>query len=48
MGTVAIMALLTVSKGVPLYAGVIAHEGSTVIVCLNGLRLLSGRLKLKA
>jgi Cd2+/Zn2+-exporting ATPase len=48
MGTVAIMALLTVSKGVPLYAGVIAHEGSTVIVCLNGLRLLSGRLKPKA
>jgi len=48
MGTVGVMAMLTISKGVPLYAGVIAHEGSTVIVCLNGLRLLSGRLKPKA
>lgn len=45
MGTVAAMALLTVSVGVPLYVGVIAHEGSTVLVCLNGLRLLSGSLK---
>jgi len=40
MGTVAVMALLTISQGVPLYLGVIAHEGSTVLVCLNGLRLL--------
>lgn len=48
MGTVAAMALLTVTQGVPLYLGVIAHEGSTVLVCLNGLRLLSGSLKPKA
>ena len=40
MGTVATMAFLTVTQGVPLYLGVIAHEGSTVLVCLNGLRLL--------
>jgi len=24
----------------PLPVGVIAHEGSTVLVCLNGLRML--------
>lgn len=40
MGTVVIMAFLTVAQGVPLPLGVLAHEGSTVIVCLNGLRLL--------
>jgi len=25
----------------PLTRGVVGHEGSTVIVCLNGLRLLA-------
>lgn len=40
MGTVVVMAFLTVAQGVPLPLGVLAHEGSTVIVCLNGLRLL--------
>jgi Cd2+/Zn2+-exporting ATPase len=43
LGTVTVMALLTVVEGVPLYLGVIAHEGSTVLVCLNGLRLLARR-----
>jgi Cd2+/Zn2+-exporting ATPase len=28
---------------IPLAAGVLAHEGSTVIVVLNSLRLLFGR-----
>jgi len=28
----------------PLPVGVIGHEGSTVIVVLNGLRLLAGRV----
>jgi Cd2+/Zn2+-exporting ATPase len=28
---------------VPLTVGVFAHEGSTVVVCLNSLRLLLGR-----
>lgn len=41
LGTVAAMAFLTVAQGVPLPVGVIAHEGSTVLVCLNGLRLLA-------
>ena len=29
--------------GLPLPFGVVGHEGSTVIVCLNGLRLLAAR-----
>jgi cation transport ATPase len=29
----------------PLPIGVIGHEGSTVLVCLNGLRLLGYRPK---
>jgi Cd2+/Zn2+-exporting ATPase len=29
----------------PLTVGVIGHEGSTVLVCLNGLRLLAFRGK---
>ena len=40
LGTVGIMAFLTIAQGVPLPVGVIAHEGSTVLVCLNSLRLL--------
>lgn len=43
LGTVAIMAFLTVAEGVALPVGVLAHEGSTVLVCLNGLRLLRRR-----
>lgn len=43
LGTVVLMAFLTVAQGVPLPVGVIAHEGSTVVVCLNGLRLLRRR-----
>ncbi len=41
LGTVAVMAFLTVAQGVALPIGVLAHEGSTVLVCLNGLRLLA-------
>jgi Cd2+/Zn2+-exporting ATPase len=40
LGTVIVMALLAVSRGIPLSLGVVAHEGSTVIVVLNSLRLL--------
>ena len=32
--------ILALSYGIPLTLGVIGHEGSTVLVCLNGLRLL--------
>jgi Cd2+/Zn2+-exporting ATPase len=40
LGTVILMALLAVTRGIPLSLGVVAHEGSTVIVVLNSLRLL--------
>lgn len=40
LGTVLVMALLAVTRGIPLSLGVVAHEGSTVVVVLNSLRLL--------
>jgi Cd2+/Zn2+-exporting ATPase len=41
MGTMAFMALATLGwSGLPLWTGVAAHEGSTVLVVLNSLRLL--------
>ena len=40
LGTVAVMALVSMTGRVPLSLGVLAHEGSTVLVCLNSLRLL--------
>lgn len=47
LGIIAIMVLLTLllpiwGIEIPLPLGVIAHEGGTVLVCLNGLRLLVG------
>ncbi|WP_232767264.1 heavy metal translocating P-type ATPase [Geminisphaera colitermitum] len=43
LGVVVIMALASIIGAVPLAVGVAAHEGSTVVVCLNSLRLLWGR-----
>ena len=43
LGTVVLMVLASLGGFVPLSLGVLAHEGSTVIVCLNSLRLLLGR-----
>lgn len=43
LGTVIVMALLAVTRGIPLSLGVVAHEGSTVVVVLNSLRLLFAR-----
>ena len=40
LGTVAVMVAFALTGKVPLPVGVIAHEGSTVFVCLNSLRLL--------
>ena len=40
LGTVGIMALAAITGSIPLSLGVFAHEGSTVLVCLNSLRLL--------
>jgi Cd2+/Zn2+-exporting ATPase len=43
LGTVVVMAAGALLGLVPLPVGVLAHEGSTVLVCLNSLRLLFGR-----
>ena len=43
LGVVIVMVLATAFGAVPLALGVAAHEGSTVVVCLNSLRLLFGR-----
>jgi Zn2+/Cd2+-exporting ATPase len=43
LGTVVLMVLASLTGVVPLSLGVLAHEGSTVVVCLNSLRLLLGK-----
>src|ERR1019366_4164466 len=40
LGVVIVMVIATAIGAVPLALGVAAHEGSTLIVCLNSLRLL--------
>lgn len=40
LGTVVLMVLAAILGWIPLSVGVFAHEGSTVVVCLNSLRLL--------
>jgi Cd2+/Zn2+-exporting ATPase len=42
LGVVVVMVLATALGAVPLAIGVGAHEGSTLVVCLNSLRLLFG------
>ncbi len=42
LGVVVLMAVAAIFGIVPLAVGVAAHEGSTVVVCLNSLRLLFG------
>ncbi|MBL9206425.1 MAG: cation-translocating P-type ATPase [Opitutaceae bacterium] len=43
LGVVGVMVLATAFGAVPLAIGVAAHEGSTLVVCINSLRLLFGR-----
>jgi Cd2+/Zn2+-exporting ATPase len=43
LGAITIMACAALFGIVPLTLGVITHEGSTVVVCLNSLRLLFGK-----
>lgn len=43
LGAIVCMAIASLFGIVPLTLGVIAHEGSTVVVCLNSLRLLFGK-----
>jgi Cd2+/Zn2+-exporting ATPase len=45
LGTVLLMVISSLLGQVPLTLGVMAHEGSTVLVCLNSLRLLFGGRK---
>ena len=40
LGTVVLMVAAAIFGWIPLSVGVFAHEGSTVVVCLNSLRLL--------
>lgn len=40
LGTIVVMVAVSIAGAIPLSLGVFAHEGSTVVVCLNGLRLL--------
>jgi len=42
-GVIAVLVAATLLGGIPLPLGVVGHEGSTVLVVLNGLRLLGYR-----
>ena len=48
LGTIVIMVAAAIFGLVPISIGVLAHEGSTVVVCLNSMRLLRGRTLLQA
>jgi Cd2+/Zn2+-exporting ATPase len=41
LAVVVVLVLLTLTIGIPLPVGVVGHEGSTILVVLNGLRLLA-------
>jgi Cd2+/Zn2+-exporting ATPase len=40
VGVMVVLVLAALGLSIPLPLGVVGHEGSTVLVCLNGLRLL--------
>ena len=46
LGTVAVLVSLAMLGKIPLTVGVVGHEGSTVVVVMNSLRLLLGGNKL--
>ncbi|MGC2627921.1 MAG: heavy metal translocating P-type ATPase, partial [Candidatus Udaeobacter sp.] len=43
LGVIFFLIISALAEKINLTAGVIGHEGSTVLVILNGLRLLRGR-----
>lgn len=43
LSVIVVLIASTLTVGIPLPLGVVGHEGSTIIVVLNGLRLLRGR-----
>jgi Cd2+/Zn2+-exporting ATPase len=45
LAVMVILVGLALSGNISLPAGVVGHEGSTIIVIMNGLRLLPGRRK---
>ena len=45
LGTVVVLVGFALSGKIPLTVGVVGHEGSTVIVVMNSLRLLFGKTK---
>jgi len=42
LGTVAVLVILALLGRIPLTAGVVGHEGSTVVVVMDSLLLLFG------
>ncbi len=47
LGTVVVLVTLALLGEIPLTVGVVGHEGSTVVVVMNSLRLLFGRNQAK-
>ncbi len=45
LAVILVLVISALTIGIPLPLGVVGHEGSTVLVCLNGLRLLTFRWK---
>jgi Cd2+/Zn2+-exporting ATPase len=45
LGTIAVLVTAAMGAAIPLTVGVAGHEGSTVIVVLNSLRLLAGKVR---
>jgi Cd2+/Zn2+-exporting ATPase len=45
LGVIVVLVISALGFQLPLPLGVVGHEGSTVLVCLNGLRLLAFRVK---
>ena len=45
MSVIAVLIVSALGFHLPLPIGVVGHEGSTVLVCLNGLRMLTFRTK---
>jgi Cd2+/Zn2+-exporting ATPase len=48
LGTVAVLVVFALIGSIPLPVGVVGHEGSTVVVVMNSLRLLFGGTNKKA
>jgi Cd2+/Zn2+-exporting ATPase len=44
LGVIVVLVISALGLELPLPLGVVGHEGSTVLVCLNGLRLLGFRM----